>query len=485
MHSRIRRRRFLGLMPRGLSEEKGLEPKAGVIATTRKGVAIPSEFTPRQYAIFLLHVAAELEHVLMVEYLYAGYSLGGDQVPLEHQAEVAQWREVILGIAKEEMGHLVTVQNLLRCLGGPLNLDREDYPWDSEFYPFPFKLEPITRESVAKYVVAESPAPELWTGAEAEEIRILAEKGVEGAALHRVGELYDTIEALLVDPDALKDADFRGSTYPFQANWDEWGRGYKGGARGNTTGETMRGTPDVIVKAVTARTDSRAALKAIATQGEANPAADEDAPSHFARFLRIYRQMPKDDTWSPSRKVPVDPIIIPESVDEKESVAWPGTPITHPRSKLWAHLFNVRYRLLLTNLLHTFEYPSNLSETSQMTPRGLLLHATFGEMYNLRALSQILVQAPLSEDGSPDRAGPPFQMPYTLKLPLDPADRWSQHLDLLRASGLLIDRLLKENPDQQRTYLLILRKVDCETITIIESILEGRPISLSATNRHH
>jgi Ferritin-like len=485
MYSRIRRRRFLGLMLRGSSSEKGLAPKAAVIATTGKGVAIPPEFTPRQYAIFLLHVAAELEHVLMVEYLYAAYSLGGEQVPLEHQAEVTQWREVILGIAKEEMGHLMTVQNLLRCLGGPLNLDREDYPWDSEFYPFPFKLEPLTRASVAKYVVAESPAPDLWTGPEADEIRILAEKDVEGAAIHRVGELYDTIEALFADPRALQDDDFRGSTYPFQANWDEWGRGYKGGARGNTTGAAMPGTPDVILKPVTARTDSLAALRAVATQGEATSTSNDDAPSHFARFLHIYRQMPKDEAWSPSRKVPVDPVVLPETLGEKESVAWPGTRITHPTSKAWANLFNVRYRLLLTNLLHTFEYPGNLSEGSQRTPRGLLLHATFGEMYNLRALSQILVEAPLSEDGSTNRAGPPFQMPYTLKFPLDSGDRWRQHLDLLRASRLLVDRLLDWNPDEQRSYLLALRKVDDETATIIESILEGHPVSLSATDRHH
>jgi hypothetical protein len=44
-------------------------------------------------------------------------------------------QEVILGIAKEEMAHLITVQNVLRLIGGPLNLDRNDYPWDAPFYP--------------------------------------------------------------------------------------------------------------------------------------------------------------------------------------------------------------------------------------------------------------------------------------------------------------------------------------------------------------
>jgi hypothetical protein len=480
MRSRVRQRRHLGIILHDLSiEAKALVPKAAAAAITRKGVQIPWEFTPRQRAIFLLHIAAELEHVLMVEYLYAGFSIGGEQVPLERQAEVAQWREVILGIAKEEMGHLMTVQNLLRCLGGPLNLDREDYPWDSEFYPFPFKLEPLTRESLAKYVVAESPAPHLWTGAEADEIRTLAKEGVDSSPLHRVGELYDAIQALLEDPDALKDGDFRGSTYPFQANWDEWGRGYQAGARGNAMGGAVPGTPDVILLPVTARTDSLAALKAVATQGEANPTADDGAPSHFARFLQIFRQMPTDNSWSPSRNVPKNPIVVPDSLEEGEAGAWQGTPITHPETKLWAHLFNVRYRLLLTCLLHTFYYPSNLSEISQTTPRGLLVHGAFGEMYNLRALSEIIVQMPLAADNAKRMAGPPFQMPYTLKLALDPADRWREHMDLLQASASLIECLLLEhNPRGHRTYLLALRKVDCETIKVIEAILGDHPISI-------
>jgi hypothetical protein len=134
MESRIRQRRHLGLLLGKLpSKETALAYDSKAITTTTKGIHIPPEFTSHQYAIFLLHIAAELEHMLMVEYLYAGFSLGGPQIPLEYHKQVAQWRETILGIAKEEMGHLMTVQNLLRCLGGALNLDREDYPWDSQF----------------------------------------------------------------------------------------------------------------------------------------------------------------------------------------------------------------------------------------------------------------------------------------------------------------------------------------------------------------
>jgi hypothetical protein len=496
MRSRIRRH-FGSLF----STRFVADPSAkSLLALKERGAArslVPSEFTPHQYAILLLHVAAELEHALMVEYLYAGFSLGGPQVPVGRQAVVTQWQETILGIAKEEMGHLMTVQNLLRCLGGPLNLDREDYPWDSDFYPFPFQLEPLTRQSLAKYVFAESPPPdpftgkEVWTGAEAEKIRALAESGVGTGKLHRVGVLYAQIEALFADLEALDDRDFHGSTFPFQANWDEWGRGYRAGARGNARNTGMSGTPDLILMPVTSRTDALAAIKAVAAQGEANPSADAGEPSHFARFLDIFRQfpadesqLPEDERWSPTRNVPVNPIVITEFDADGDAPSWDGTPITHPESKVWGHLFNVRYQTLLTSLLHTFEYPSNLSEGSQMTPRGLLLHATFGEMYNLRALSQILVQIPLAAKEPERLAGPPFQMPYTLKLSLDPADRWRLHLDLLQTSATLADRLLPASSDGYRSYLVALKEADRQTATMIEAILSGRPTPISALKQH-
>jgi Ferritin-like len=477
MNSRIRRRRHLGFILRAAAPQaKSLAKGTTACAETRNGVEIPAEFTPRQYAIFLLHIAAELEHVLMVEYLFAGYSLGGPQVPEAHHAQVARWRETILGIAKEEMGHLMTVQNLLRCLGGPLNLDREDYPWDSQFYPFKFSLEPLTRKSLARYVLAESPGD--WCGMEAQEVEQAAETTMP---VHHVGTLYRSIEDLLSDEDAVRDSDFRSATYPYQANWDEWGRGYKDGARGNNTGG-MAGTPNVLLLPVTSRTDSLEALRAIATQGEAKSAMDDqEEPSHFARFFKIFQAFPKGTDWSPSRKIAPNPMV---STDEEEADGSEGSLITAPESKLWAHLFNVRYRLLLTCLLHTFDYPGSLSETSQTTPRGLLVHATFGEMYNIRAISEILMQSPLDKKG-PWMAGPPFQMPYTTRAPLDEVDRWRRHLDLLGSSCLLVKQLTGCGNAGHAAYLQTLGTVDDRTKAMIETILQGPSISLSARRRYH
>lgn len=422
---------------------------------------IPKGFTAHGYAILLLHVAAEIEHSLLVQYLYAGYSLGGP-VATEHQAQVARWRETILGIAKEEMGHLMTIQNLLRVMGGPLNLDRQDMPWDSPFYPFPFALEPLSSQSLAKYVYIEAPPAEVWTDAEADEIRAQVEAAVGRPRLHRVGALYDLLQKLIGDPEAIKDADFDGSTFPTQVDWDEWGRGYQAGSRGDTTGQ-MPDSPDVLLARVTSRTDALNALSAIAEQGEANPTASDQQPSHFARFLGIYRQFPKDGEWSPARDVAVNPTTV-EAADPATSAE-----ITDARTRKWAELANLRYQLLLMNLAHTFQYPNDMVQNSQFTPRGLLVNSTFGEMYNIRALSGILMRSRVSHDGK-QSAGPPFQMPFTTVLPADPADAWLSHADALIAAADLAHALSLGSDAAQATFLQTMTAVDKQTLKAINGL---------------
>jgi len=475
---RTRIRRHLGaLLGSPLVAESASFGTAKAPGTSRN---VPGELNGRQEAILLLQVAASIEHALMVEYLFAGHSLGGSQVPDSHRMTVGRWRETILGIAKEEMGHLMTIQNVLRCIGGPISLDRDDYPWDSEFYPFPFELEPLTRQSLAKYVYTESPGPDAFSGPEADEIHALAVKGSGNGTVHRVGALYARLEDLFSDPDLVPDGAFREDTFPFQANWDEWGRGYQSGARGNSTGGMMPHTPDLLILPVTARTDVLSALDKIAKQGEAATSASDSEPSHFARFLRIFREFPRDAGWTPSRNVAINPVVADQSGSETYSSDY--SVISDAHAIGWAHLFNVRYRLLLVSLLHAFEYPSNLSERSELTPRGLLIHSTFGEMYNLRALSDILMDIPIAP-GVPETAGPPFQMPYTMKLPVDLIDRWNLHLDLLESSRKLIHYLQGIPGQRHAVYLRGLSDIDAHLSGSIHNVADGiqrqSPITLS------
>ena len=488
---RNRVRRHLSALPRRTSEARGSSFGSRALLDERAKepdiVPLPPEFNYRNYTIMLLQIGAELEHVLMVEYLYAAWSLGGPQVPPKHREQVRGWQEVILGIAKEEMGHLVSVQDLLRLLGGPISLEREDSPWDDDFYPFPFALEPLSLDSLAKYIYAEMPPD--WEGPLADEVKRRAEAAGDGKKLHRVGELYSTLKALFGWPKApgaqpyLRDADFHANTYPFQATWDEWGRGYKKGERGITdrasTGAAVAETPDVLVLPGATRDAALAALEQIMEQGEETTNAGGEL-SHFRRFLVIYEELKKyeHDGWKPSRNVPTNPSTPRDLNGDGTSESTTSTVITHPEAVAWAHLFNVRYRMTLTNLAHTFELGSaRMRDDVEATARGSLINATFGEMYNLRAIANILMQTPLHEKGD-EVAGPTFEMPYTLALPADELDRWRLHGDLYEAADAQIASLLGEGPNavrsEHRPYLISLREADRRARQQIDIILNER-----------
>ena len=128
--------------------------------------------------------------------------------------------------------------------------------------------------------------------------------------------------------------------------------------------------------------------------------------------------------------------------------------------------------MLLTYLIHSFTLYGGLNAAGSITPRGAIVNATFGEMYNLRAISEILMQSPVSAtDHEAGFAGPPFQMPYTLSSPFGEANRWRAHLDLLTASENLIVALLRLTPPTRHPYLTTLREADRNMIVIATRIL--------------
>lgn len=476
--------------------------KAAILEAKPGKEFLPAEFSPRDYVSYLLYIDAEIEHALMVQYLYGAYSLGGPQVPPEHQQTVRNWQNIILGIAKEEMGHLISVQNVLRLIGAPLNLGREDYPWDTPFYPFTFKLEPLSLDSLAKYVYAESPAH--WHGPLADEVMGRLNIG-DNSNLHQVSELFELMIELVKDPYFLPDDVFQANTYPFQATWDEWGRGYQGGNNSSTSLNAasvnvpdilkdmlhhLKDQPDLLVETLASRDDAVSVLQDIAEQGENTTVDKSNPPSHFERFLYIYVKMKElleeiqrqDQKWLPVRKVATNPYILPTPEDEKAAKENPEDQkdqkdqkdlITNPEAKLWANLFNLRYRMVLAYLAHSFELVGGFNQAGEWTPRGTIINATFGEMYNLRAIANILMQTPLSADSSCHKlAGPPFLVPYTLNLPSGEANRWRLHKDLLLAAEPLISKLLLKS-DDQRKYLLALREADHDLLKSVERILAG------------
>lgn len=109
--------------------------------------------------IRLLRQATEIEHALMLQYLYGAFSVKphysgivGSGLPNSND---------LLGVSAMEMQHLRDVNRLLIALGAGPNLTRQGFPFAPEVYPFEFNLEPLTEASVAKYVYCEAAAGSL------------------------------------------------------------------------------------------------------------------------------------------------------------------------------------------------------------------------------------------------------------------------------------------------------------------------------------
>ena len=75
-------------------------------------------------------------------------------------AMIERWRSDILAICKEEMGHLLTVQNILLFLGAPATLGRDNSIWAEKYYPYPFSLDPLDLDTLSCFVYAEMPDPD-------------------------------------------------------------------------------------------------------------------------------------------------------------------------------------------------------------------------------------------------------------------------------------------------------------------------------------
>jgi hypothetical protein len=187
------------------------------------------------------------------------------------------------------------------------------------------------------------------------------------------------------------------------------------------------------------------------------------ADSHFDRFLRIYRERDAEGTDAPVSPVTKNPNTM---AGPSGDAALDAGRITNETARLWAQLFNMRYRMLLADLSHYFGLAADSGPGQQ--PRGFLSGRAFGEMSNLARLSESLTKmSQLAEGGgAPPFAGPPFEMPYTISIPDLEIDRWRLHRDLISASGFLSDKILA-GPGDVGGILAGLKAADAQALEFI------------------
>jgi len=413
--------------------------------------------TPAETALFLLKAAAEIEHGLLVQYLYSKFSINPPPVP-------QNWASTIKGIGLQEMDHLATVQNMLLAL--KINdfepyFDRANFPIPKDheaFYPYPFRLEPFTGDSLSKYVSVESPLPQSVKDpalrSELETLIQRAEAVTGMKTFGHVGNLYAYLYWLF-----LPDDNYAGPWPNFPADWF---RRYRPNYHVTATdfavdvarleqlqiyykevGANDGNAPDYPhndngshrwVFAVKTADDALRAIVQIAIQGEGTEMAMD---SHFLEFLAVYRQLAMftpPSGGSVHRAVPTDPHLRPD----------PDTPaglIVNQVTRLWAELCNTRYLMLLQELPLTMSI-NRVGSAGTANPDRATLFGVAVQTEMRSAIPYFSAKLmTLSLDTDPAGcAGPPFELPLE-PLPVNAASRWKELVRLIEVTNNLLAQL--------------------------------------------
>src|SRR5499426_3051888 len=182
---------------------------AEVIAL-RGGLAAPEApflIEHREALIYMLCEAAELEHGLMCQYLFAAFSLKQNREEGLAAAEldaVRRWRRVISHVATQEMLHLALVQNLLAAIGAAPHLNRPKLPTPACHFPagVTLMLVPFGESALRHFMFLERPEGMELEGARGidapihEAVPLMAEHDIvpQPQDFATVGHLYRSIE---------------------------------------------------------------------------------------------------------------------------------------------------------------------------------------------------------------------------------------------------------------------------------------------------
>jgi hypothetical protein len=110
----------------------------------------------------LLVEAAQIEHMIMCQSLYACSSLKAEPdegLTAEQADAVTRWQETLTGIAIEEMLHLALITNVMTAIGAGPTLARPNFPRHSEYLPpgVEFALLPFGADSLTHFLYLERP----------------------------------------------------------------------------------------------------------------------------------------------------------------------------------------------------------------------------------------------------------------------------------------------------------------------------------------
>jgi hypothetical protein len=372
---------------------------ADVIAS-RGGRAAPEApfvIEHREALIYMLFEAAELEHGIMCQYLFAAFSLKQreDEGLSDDALEaVRRWRKAVAHVATEEMLHLALVQNLLSAIGSAPHLARPNLPAPARHYPAGVNLTlvPFGEPALRHFMFLERPeGMELKgaTGIDApvhDAVPLMAARDIvpQPQDFATVGHLYRSIEHGI---DHL--AEKFGEQNLFV-----------GPPRAQATSEHFH-WPELVP--VTDLASAHRAIDTILEQGEGARGHWQNA--HFGQFVHIldeYRQLKAaNPDFAPAR-----PVLFATVRRPAHDQTVPR--ITEPLTSRCTDLFNVGYEILLQTLQRYF---AHTDETDAQL--ATLSRAAITLMVGvLKPLGDLITTLPVGPEQPEMTAGPSFELFY-------------------------------------------------------------------------
>ena len=381
-----------------MSENRTGGRLAQVIAS-RGGLAPPEAplvIEHREALYYMLCEAAELEHGIMCQYLYAAFSLKQSEdegLSAEEAEAVQRWRKHISHIATQEMLHLSLVQNLLAAIGGAPHLSRPNFPHPASHYPAGVHLAllPFGEPALQHFMFLERPE-----GMDLDDAEGMAAYGravpamTEGEIVPRsqdfktVGHLYRSIEA-----------GFAHLAGKFGER-----RLFVGPPRAQATQQYF-GWPELV--AVTGTASAQQAIDEILEQGEGPRGNWRDA--HFGQFVEIMDEYTQLREANPAFN-PVRPVV---TVNVRPSERDTGVPlVTDPLTRQVMDLFNVSYEVLLLMLERFFAH----TEESDAQLKALADAAVNLMFQAIKPIGNLVTTLPAGPDYPARTAGPSFELFY-------------------------------------------------------------------------
>ncbi len=365
--------------------------------STKPGTAEPRlVIEHREALIYMICEAAELEHGLMCEYLFAAFSLKnhvGEGVSEDQLQAIQRWRSTVLGVAAQEMLHLALTANMLTALGASPHLSRPNLPQPARHYPGSVRLAllPFGEQALRHFLYLERPE-----GMDLDDAEGLAAVGDAVPVMDEdeivprlqdfatVGHLYRSIES--------------GFAHLVEKLGAE--RVFVGPPQAQIT-QTSFAWPQLVP--ITDLASATMAIEAIVEQGE-GPRGDW-RQAHFGRFKGVLDEFlalrRADPAFEPARRVAAATV----RPAERDSS---GPLISDPLTAKVADLGNVTYEVLLQMLYRLLaRIDESDSETATLADVAVSLMVD-----GIEPLGQVLTTLPIGPDNPGLTAGPTFELFY-------------------------------------------------------------------------